>query len=104
MELPNEHNPKVADVVLYDKLRMSDTQIKSAELICVLLISACAAVGFARQTDGDRSRQPSVISDCTEISPTMKRLACYDALAHRSADAGPAKGATAPPVHGHSQF
>jgi hypothetical protein len=104
MELPDRDGPKKPDVVWYDKLQMSEAQVKRAELICVLVIAACAAAGIALGIDSRRPREPSVMSDCSGIGATAKRLACYDALAHQRAGTGPAKGATAPPLHGDSQF
>ncbi|HVX37130.1 MAG TPA: hypothetical protein VHC71_13030 [Hyphomicrobium sp.] len=104
MESPDEHSPEELDVVWYDKLRMSEAQVKRAELICVLAIAACAAVGIALRIDSRRPGEPSAMSDCAVIGATTKRLACYDALAHQRAGTGPAKGATAPPLHEDSQF
>lgn len=104
MESPDEYNPEELDVVWYDKLRMSEAQVKRAELICVLAIAACAAVGIALRIDSRRPGEPSAMSDCSVIGATTKRLACYDALAHQRADTGPAKGATAPSLHEDSHF
>jgi hypothetical protein len=104
MESPDDHSPEELDVVWYDKLRMSEAQVKRAELICVLVIAACAAAGIALGIDSRRPREPSHMSDCAVIDSTTKRLACYDALAHQRAGMGPAKGATPPPLHEDSQF
>jgi hypothetical protein len=104
MESPDRDGPKKPDVVWYDKLRMSEAQVKCAELICVLVIAACAAVGIALRIDSRRPGERSHMSDCPVIGSTTKRLAFYDALAHQRAGMGPAKGATAPPLQKDSQF
>ena len=85
----------------FDKLQMSEMQIRRASLICALLIGACAALGiiFKAQT----ARAPG-IRDCAATAQKADRLSCYDALAREYKSREPAKGAIAPAFRDNTEF
>jgi hypothetical protein len=87
----------------FDKLEMSEQQIRRASLICALLIGGCAALGIVLLANSDQPHGELSFSDCESIAPTAKRLSCYDALA-RQHSAPPAKGAIAPQFQGDSSL
>src|SRR6185312_12486480 len=91
------HDLHGTDEPKFDKLEMSETQIRKASFICALLIAACAAIGIVLLANSDQPQSSLEISDCAHISPKANRLACFDAVMSQPA-AQPAKGVNAPPL------
>lgn len=92
------HGLHGADEPKFDKLEMSEAQIRSASFICALLIAACAAIGIALLANSVQPPSSLEVSDCAHIGLKADRLACFDAVTNRPATE-PAKGINAPALH-----
>jgi hypothetical protein len=93
-----EHGLHETDEPKFDKLEMSEAQIRSASFICALLIAGCAAIGIVLLANSDQPQGSLEISDCAHISLKADRLDCFDAVTSRPV-AEPAKGVNAPALH-----
>ena len=91
-DLPGTDEPK------FDRLEMSEAQIRSASFICTLLIAACAAIGIVLLANSAPPPSSLEVGDCAHISLKADRLACFDAVTSRPV-AEPAKGVNAPALH-----
>lgn len=74
---------------------MTAKEIRSASLLCALLIGVPTAIGCFLIDESGPVRQPTEIGSCAPIAENNARLACYDEASQYLVPE-PFKGAVAP--------